>query len=130
MAQFRLGVVLFLFLTGFGLNALAQDLDTSNKWRLEVSGGADSDGVIDLRVTTLAGEVFDVAVDIPDGTGENKVAKIIKKTLKKALPHDRFHIERDDGEDVLIKKRIRSKVFQFEVIGENVDGVRLHLQKE
>ena len=31
--------------------ALAAEANPSNKWRLEFSGGADSDGVIVLRIT-------------------------------------------------------------------------------
>jgi hypothetical protein len=102
----------------------------SNKWRLEVSEGANSEGVIQLRITTKKGEIFNVDAEIPDGTSENHVARIIRNSLRDKLPSKRFHIEVDDGEDVLIKKRHRGKNFQLEVTGNNVKGVRLHLQKE
>lgn len=50
----------------------------SNKWRLEFSGNAKSDGVIELELTPKGSEAFTCHVEISKGTGENKVAKTVK----------------------------------------------------
>ena len=106
------------------------DAMSSNKWRLQVSGGADSDGVIALRFHSTDEHVYEVAVDIADGTGENKVARTIRDVLREELPKDIFHIEVDDGEDVLIKKRHFEHNFELEILGNTVEGVRLNPDRE
>jgi hypothetical protein len=87
--------------------SLSAQAKPSNKWRLEFSGGADS-----------------------DGTGENHVAKDVVKGLKAQLPEDGYHVERDDGEDVLIKKRHGAADFDVEVVSNTVKGVRIHPDRE
>ena len=102
----------------------------SNKWRIQCSGGADSDGQIVFLITPEDEDAIEIAVDIPDGTGENRVAKIIVKTMKAHLDKHNFHIERDDGEDVLVKKRHGAHRFALEIVSNTVDGVRLNPDKE
>ena len=77
----------------------------SNKWRLYFSGDARTDGVIKLKFSPVGGDSFTVAVDVPDNTSENLVTKIVVEMLKEKLPSDGYHVERDDGEDVLIRAR-------------------------
>ena len=103
---------------------------SSNKWRLQVSGGADSDGVITLRFHSTDEHVYEVAVEVSDGTGENKVARTMRDVLREELPKDIFHIEVDDGEDVLIKKRHFEHNFELEILGNTVEGVRLNPDRE
>jgi hypothetical protein len=50
------------------------DARTSNKWRVEFSEGANSDGVIMFRVTPIGGQSIGVSASIDDGTGENSIA--------------------------------------------------------
>lgn len=102
----------------------------SNKWRLEFSGKANSDGVIALLITPEAGEPITAEVAVENNTGENGVAKAVVKGLKEQLPKDRFHVERDDGEDVLIKKRRGTEDFDLEIVSNSVDGVRINKDKE
>ena len=109
--------------------AAAQARD-SNKWRLEFSGGADSDGVIVLRITPRGGEPITAEIPIADGTGENKVAKTVVNGLQQQLPQDRYHVERDDGEDVLIKKRFGEENFSVEIVSNSVKGVRINPDRE
>jgi hypothetical protein len=102
---------------------------TSNKWRLQFSGGADSDGTIVLRLSPKGGEPKDVAIDIEDGRSENHVAKDVVNGLKDAVG-EQYHVERDDGEDVLIKKRRGHANFEVEVISNSVDGVHINRDRE
>ena len=103
---------------------------TSNKWRLQFSGGADSDGVIVLRITPKGGEAITAEIAIKDGTGENSVAKAVVNGLKEQLPKDHYHVERDDWEDVLIKKHHGDENFSVEIVSNTVKGVRINPDRE
>jgi hypothetical protein len=102
----------------------------SNKWRLQFSGGADSDGTIVLRISPKGGTPIEASIDVEDGTGENAVAKTVVKGLKAQLPEDGYHVERDDGEDVLIKKRHGAADFDLEIVSNTVKGVRINPDRE
>lgn len=102
----------------------------SNKWRLQFSGKANVDGVIEIKLTPEEGEAITATVDILNNTGENGVAAAVVKSLKGQLPKDSYHVERDDGEDVLIKKRYGAKDFDLEVVSNSVDGVHINLDRE
>ena len=102
----------------------------SNKWRVEFSGGADSDGTIVLRLTPIGGTPIEGSIDIEDGTGENHVAKAVVEGLKAQLPEEDYHVERDDGEDVLIKKKHGAANFDLEIVSNTVKGVRINLDRE
>ena len=102
----------------------------SNKWRIEVSKGANSDGVLSFLISPESSEDIQVDVHVPKGTGENHVAKLIKKAMKEKLPKKRFHVERDDGEDVLVKKKHHSARFGLKLLKDTVKGTRINLGKE
>jgi len=110
--------------------AVALEASPSNKWRLEFSGGADSDGAIVIRITPKGGQPLDAEIAIKDGTGENAVAKAVVKGLQAQLPEDGYHVERDDGEDVLIKKKRGAADFDVEITSNTVKGVRIHPEHE
>ena len=110
--------------------AAAVDARPSNKWRLQFSGGADSDGVITIKIIPKEGEPFVTETAIKAGTGENKVAKTVVKSLKAQLPKKRFHVERDDGEDVLIKRKWGEPYFDVEIVSITVKGVRINPDRE
>jgi hypothetical protein len=101
----------------------------SNKWRLQCSGGANSDGVITLRITPKGGAPTEIAVAIKENTGENGVARAIRDAIK-AQAGDRFKAETDDGEDVLISKRGRQPDFEVAIVGNTVKGARITRDRE
>jgi hypothetical protein len=103
---------------------------TSNKWRIEVSEGANSHGYIVFMVAPEGGELIEVRVEIDNGTGENKVARKIRDAFERALPDDRFHVEVDDGEDVLVKKKGQGKNFNLTMVSSSVKSVRIDIEKE
>ena len=119
-------------LTAFALvlASTAAEAKPSNKWRLQFSGGADSDGTIVITLLPEDGEPIVTSTAIEDGTGENAVAKAVVKSLKAQLDKERFHVERDDGEDVLIKKRRGTANFDIEIGEITVEGVRINPQRE
>jgi len=101
----------------------------SNKWRLKCNHTADNDGTMVFRVTPEGGTPVEVSVNIKKGTTENAVAHDIRDALKVNLDKDFFHVEVDDGEDVLVKKR-KGPNFAFELVSSSVMGTQLHLKKE
>jgi len=102
----------------------------SNKWRLEFSGGAESAGTIILRISPEGGTPIEATIDVKDGTGENGVAETVVESLKAQLPEDGYDVERDDGEDVLVKKDFGAADFDLEIISNTVKGVRINPEHE
>jgi hypothetical protein len=113
-----------------GSTAAADDKPSlSNKWRVEVSESAKSDGTMLFRVTPKDGTPVDVTVSIKDGRGENNIAKDIRDAFKAALDPKSFHTETDDGEDVLLKKK-KGPDFALVLVESTVEAVRLNIEKE
>ena len=83
-----------------------------------------------FRVSPKGHPAIDVRARIKDGTRENRVAVAIKKAFREQLPGDGFHVERDDGEDVLVKRRGKTPRFGLELISSDVKAVRINLDKE
>ena len=109
--------------------AMADDLKLSNKWRVEVSEGAKSDGLIKFRVTGKEGTPVDVSVAIEKGRGENDVAADIRDAFRAVLDKDVYSAEKDDGEDVLLKKH-KGPDFELKLIESTVKGTRINVEKE
>lgn len=101
----------------------------SNKWRLEFSGSARSDGAIVISVTPEGGQAVEVSTAIQKGDGENRVASKVRDSLKAALA-ETYRVSRDDGEDVLIKKRSGQPDFDAVVVSNSVESVRIRVQRE
>jgi len=101
----------------------------SNKWRIQVSSDADSDGVVVFHVVPTKSAPVDVTVQVPKGAGENHIARLIRDTLRAKLG-DRYKIEIDDGEDVLLKKRTGGSDFDLTITQKTVAGVRITLDRE
>ncbi len=105
-------------------------LEYSNKWRIECSEKANSDGEIVFRVWPKGGAALEVKAWIEDGTGENKVADEIRKAFRLQTDRRQFQAERDDGEDVLVTRKGLAPVFAIELVRNTVRGVRLDLERE
>lgn len=106
-----------------------EGLRLSNKWRVEVSERAHSDGTILFRVTPKEGTAVDVSVSIKDGRGENDVATDIRDAFRATLDKETYHAEKDDGEDVLLKKR-KGPDFELKLVESSVKSVRINVEKE
>ena len=123
-------IAVAILLSAFLLAPAVVSADTSNKWRIEVDGGADSDGEMIFHVTPEDLQTTEVRVSIEDGTGENRVARTIRDAFKKQLPGDNFHIEVDDGEDVLVKKRGGAPDFALTLESSTVRHTEIEIEKE
>ena len=107
-------------------NAVAE----SNKWRLEFSGSAQSAGTIVLELAAPGEEPKQATIAIAEGTAENMVAKAVVVGLRAQSTGERFSAERDDGEDVLVKKKYGEPDFTVAVVSNTVEGVRIRVERE
>lgn len=103
--------------------------EPSNKWRIEISGGARSNGAIVLRVAPVGGTPTDVEILVPRIAGENEVAELIRDGLYARLGEG-YRVESDDGEDVLVKRRRETPYFDLILVSNSVEGVSMRLQHE
>jgi hypothetical protein len=110
--------------------AFADASPTTHKWRIEMSGQALTTGEILFRVTPRQGESVDVSVGIKSGRDENNVAKDVRDALAAKLSPDRYSIEVDDGEDILIKKKEGQPDFAIELVESNVQNVSIKVEGE
>jgi hypothetical protein len=116
-----------------GHSAVAKDVAVggvtySNKWRIKCDEGADNHGNVLFRITVKGQEPIDVRVYISRGRSENGVAKDITAMLDSVLDKKRFHVERDDWEDVLIKKRGDGPDFTVQVIESTLQGTHFVIE--
>ena len=109
--------------------APAPELRYSDKWRLEVSEGANNEGVIRFRFTPKDGTAFEIPVNLKEGRGEDGVARDIRDTFKKSLDKNAYKVEVDDGEDVLVKVR-KGPVVAIEIAEQTVKGTRINIDVE
>ena len=108
---------------------LEAPLKLSNKWRIKVREGANNTGTLRFRVTPDKGTATDIVVNIEKGRSENGVATDIKNTFKQALDPKVYHVETDDGEDVLVKKR-KGPDYEVKLVESTLKGTRIYLDKE
>lgn len=122
-----IGAVASLLLAG---TALADDSHTSNKWRVEFDGQALTTGQLVFRVTPRQGEATDIAVRIRSGRGENDVARDVRDAFAAKLSPERYTVEVDDGEDILVKKREGQPDFSLELVEASVQNVSVKVEGE
>lgn len=108
----------------------AGELRYSNKWRIEVSEGANSDGEFVFHLTPKGDPTRAIAVAIDDGESEDRVARSIKNAFEDQLDTGKYDIEMDDGEDVLVKKDATEPAFALRIVSSTVKSVRLRVQPE
>jgi len=113
-----------------GTTSAGNNSSYSNKWRIQVSEGAKSTGTMRFRFSFEDQPSIDAEVGVVEGARENKVASVIRDALRTQLPRDGFHIEKDDGEDVLVKRRGDTPRFALVLLTSNVKAVRIRLDKE
>lgn len=128
----KLTLTVFCLLSGLLTTYIAPALadGDSNKWRIACNHNATSDGEIVFRVHPKGAEPMDVKVQITNGTTENHVAKVISEAFKAQLPANGYHVEVDDGEDVLVKKKRGAADFNLMLVSTTVENVELKIKKE
>ena len=112
------------------VQATAESPDTSNRWRLQAGGESTADGVIVVRLSEIGAVVAEIPVSVPKHTAKKGVAERIRDSLNAALEGDRYKIEVDDGEDVIVKAREDVKDFEIAIVSNTADGIEVKLDKE
>lgn len=105
------------------------DAPASNKWRLQFSGAAESAGELVFAISDAEGAAYEVVVPIEGNDGENRVASKVRRALDRALPWG-WRVERDDGEDVLVKRRFYHPRFRIALVRSTVKAVRVTFDRE
>jgi len=73
---------------------------------------------------------IDITVGVVEGARENKVASVIRDAFRLKSPGDGYNIEKNDGEDILVKARGGTPHFALSMLTNNVKSVRIRLDKE
>jgi hypothetical protein len=110
--------------------ASADTAPTANKWRIELDGQALNSGDLQFRVTPRQGEAIDVVAAIRSGRAENNVARDVRDAFAAKLSPERYTVEVDDGEDILIKKKDGQPDFALELVDSNVRNVNIKVEGE
>ena len=128
----RIGAIATAIISVFLLaaRAFAGGDHNSNKWRIELDGSALKTGDMQFRVTPSQGESIDVVANIKSGRSENEVAKDVRDAFAAKLSPQRYSVEVDDGEDILIKKKDGQPDFAVELIESDVRNVNIKIEGE
>jgi hypothetical protein len=120
-------VVAAAALTCFAVVAIAKP---SGNWRIGFDGRADNDGVLVLRLAPIegGGDPVEVETRIPAGTSENNAAEMVSDSLKAALGDKNYRIGTDDGEDVVIRIRGKSKKFELTMVSTTLTGLSIKVK--
>ena len=110
--------------------SFADSSPNSNKWRIEIDGQAVKTGDMEFRVTPSQGDAIDVVATIRSGRSENNVAKDVRDAFAAKLSPERYTVEVDDGEDVLIKKKEGQPDFALELVESSVQNVSVKIEGE
>lgn len=114
----------------FGVSALAAEDKPAYKWRIELNHTTDNDGEIVFRIAPEdGGTPIDVATKIPARTGENHSAKILRDSFKASLGKA-YHVEIDDGEDVLVKAKGKTKKFMLTMVSTSLTGLEVEIEHD
>lgn len=101
----------------------------SNKWRLEFSGAAESAGEMVFEIVPEGEATVQVMVVIERNDGENRVARKVKTAIDRQAGHW-VDAELDDGEDVLVKRRLFKPRVSIVLVSSTVKDVRINFDRE
>ncbi len=113
------------------ISAQAQDAPKPDtKWRILCSGYSSSAGTVKFVVSQPENPDIEISANVPKGHSENQIAQDVRDGFRAALPKDRFSIETDDGEDVLVKAKGGQKEYVVTFVSLSVQGVAITLRHD
>ena len=77
---------------------------------------------------SCGGDPVDIETKIPKGTTENNVADLVSASLKATLGSEKYRIGTDDGEDVVIKTRGKTKKFELSMVSTTLTGLEVKVK--
>lgn len=122
-------VMLGVAAISFGILATIAQADPAGKWRIEFGSRADNDGVITLRVSPEGGTPVDVETKVAAKSGASSVAKSVRDSLKVSLGEG-YHVETDDGQDVVIGKKGKTPKFEVTLASSSLTGLKVKIGRE
>jgi hypothetical protein len=129
MHRIRTGLTAIAAAVCLGSFAAGVQADSAGKWRVLFGSRADNDGALTLRISPEGGAPVDVATAITAKSGPDKVAKTVRDSLRVALG-DGYHVETDDGEDVVIKREGKTPKFEVTLASTTLTGLDVKIKKE
>jgi len=109
--------------------AAAAHADPASKWRVSFSSRADNDGALTLHIAPEGGAAVDVETKITAKSSADKVAKTVRDSLRVSLGEG-YHVETDDGEDVVIKREGKTPKFDVTLANSTLTGLVVKIRKE
>ncbi|MET0988534.1 MAG: hypothetical protein ABW034_24310 [Steroidobacteraceae bacterium] len=109
--------------------AMPSFAEPSGKWRIKLNHTAENNGTIVLRIAPVSADPIDVETKIPANTSENHAADILRDSLRASLGEG-YHVEIDDGEDVLIKKRGKTPKFDLTLVNSSLTGLQIEIKHD
>jgi hypothetical protein len=109
--------------------AAGADAKPDSKWRIKCNGKSKVAGEVVLSIEPEGGKPVEVVIAIPEGTSENAAAVIVRDSLKVPL-RDTHKVERDDWEDVLVKKRYKQPDFELILEDNTAEGLGIKVKEE
>lgn len=110
--------------------APALKLTFTDDYEIVVDDDAKSDGEIIFRVTWKDGNSKDITVPIKRGTGENAIAREIKKAFDKQLGTKDYNIEMEDGEKIIIERDGGKQDTSLVVVSSTVMGITVKVHED
>lgn len=106
-----------------------EEIKPFGKWRIQFNHKADNDGSVTFRIAPVGQAAIDVETRIPADTHENHAADILRDSLKASLGEG-YHVETDDGEDVLIKRRGKTPKFVVTMVSSSLTGLEIRVKRD
>jgi hypothetical protein len=100
----------------------------SGKWRIEFDHWSETEGELVLHIAPVTGDPVDVTTKIPINLRENLAAELVAGSLKGQLGGG-YHVEVDDGEDVIVKVKGKTPKFVLSVASSTATGLKVKLKR-
>jgi len=120
--------VAVMVLAGMAFAAAPAFAKPSGNWRIKFNHQSDNDGTIVFRIAPVEGTPTDVEVKVPAKTTENNVADLVSAALKATLGSEAYRVGVDDGEDVVVKTRGKTKKFELTMVSTSLTGLEVKVK--
>jgi len=100
----------------------------SANWRISFNHQSDNDGTIVFRIAPVEGTPIDIEVKVPAKTTENSVADLVSSAIKATVGSENYRVGVDDGEDVVVKTRGKTKKFELSMVSTSLTGLEIKVK--
>jgi hypothetical protein len=102
----------------------------AHSWRITFNHQADNDGNVVFRIAPVGGTPIDVEVKVPAKTTENNVADLVSSAIKATVGSDDYRVGVDDGEEVAVKTRGKTKKFELTMVSTSLTGLEIKIKRK